>query len=176
MGEEGRGDSGAYIRTTLKAIRMFGVPPEEYWPYTDDAKKFDREPSTLVASMAKEFQSIAQFRLDYSVNSEQNIARMKEYIVKGYALGIGFTVFDSYNQAAKNGGMFPYPGQKEGIAGGHAVMVCGYDDKKTVKNEIDGNTVTGCFKIQNSWSSSWGEAGFGWLPYAYFRTGANADV
>lgn len=27
------GDTGAYIRTTMGAITLFGVPPERYWPY-----------------------------------------------------------------------------------------------------------------------------------------------
>ena len=176
MGVEGKGDSGAYIRTTLGAIRLFGVPPEEYWPYSDDSSRFDREPSNLVTSMAKEFQSVSHFRLDYSKDSEQNIARMKQYLANGYALGCGFTVFDSYTQAEKNGGKFPYPSQKEGIQGGHAVMVCGFSDNMVIKNEIDGKETKGAFMIQNSWGTSWGDAGFGWLPYAYFRTGANADV
>ena len=176
MGVEGKGDSGAYIRTTLGAIRLFGVPPEEYWPYSDDLNKFDREPSNLVTSMAKEFQSVSHFRLDYSKDSEQNITRMKQYVSNGYALGCGFTVFDSYDQAGKNGGMFPFPSPKEGIQGGHAIMIAGYDDKKVVKNEIDGNMVTGAFLLQNSWGEKWGEKGYGWLPYSYFRAGANGDV
>jgi C1A family cysteine protease len=28
------GDTGAYLRTTMKALVLFGAPPEEYWPYT----------------------------------------------------------------------------------------------------------------------------------------------
>lgn len=27
------GDTGAFLRTTMGAIVLFGVPPEEYWPY-----------------------------------------------------------------------------------------------------------------------------------------------
>jgi C1A family cysteine protease len=29
------GDSGAFLRNTMGALVLFGVPPEEYWPYTD---------------------------------------------------------------------------------------------------------------------------------------------
>ena len=39
-----KGDTGAYLRTTMGAMVLFGVPPEDYWPYTDDEKGFDREP------------------------------------------------------------------------------------------------------------------------------------
>ena len=31
-----KGDTGGFLRTTMGAMVLFGVPPEEYWPYTDD--------------------------------------------------------------------------------------------------------------------------------------------
>jgi C1A family cysteine protease len=27
------GDTGAFLRDTMKAMVLFGIPPEEYWPY-----------------------------------------------------------------------------------------------------------------------------------------------
>ena len=27
------GDAGAYLRTTMEALAVFGAPPEDYWPY-----------------------------------------------------------------------------------------------------------------------------------------------
>lgn len=175
MGQEGIGDSGAYIRTTLGAIRMFGVPPEEYWPYTDRDPEFDLEPPNLVTSMAKEWQSVKQFRLDYSENPEDNIKRMKEYLAKGYAMQIGFTVYSSYTQMPKLG-TFPYPSKNEAVEGGHSVLVVGYDDNTQILNKIDNNTTNGAFLIQNSWGKEWGDKGYGWIPYQYFRAGANGDV
>jgi C1A family cysteine protease len=29
------GDTGAFLRTTMQAMTLFGVPPEEYWPYVE---------------------------------------------------------------------------------------------------------------------------------------------
>ena len=177
MGQEGIGDSGAYIRTTLGAIRMFGIPPEEYWPYTDRDPEFDLEPPTLVASMAKEWQSVKHFRLDYDKDPELNIKRMKEYLAKGYAMQIGFTVYSSYKQADKTGAL-PYPTDGEAVEGGHCVLIVGYDDSKIINNinTTESQRTTGAFLIQNSWGKEWGEKGFGWLPYKYFRAGANGDV
>src|SRR5262245_53296163 len=37
------GDTGAYLRTTMGALTLFGVPPEEFWPY--NVSSFDAEPS-----------------------------------------------------------------------------------------------------------------------------------
>src|SRR5262245_19796265 len=37
------GDTGAYLRTSMQALVLFGVPPEEYCRY--DTANFDAEPS-----------------------------------------------------------------------------------------------------------------------------------
>jgi len=176
MGQEGVGDSGAYIRTTLGAIRLFGIPDETYWPYTDKDPDFDRMPDAWLWAFAQNFQSMKQFRVDNSPNGDENIQRMKEYVAKGFALDFGFQVFVSREQAKRNGGVFPYPSPKEELEGGHSVLIVGYDDDKISKNEIDGNTQTGCFLIRNSWGETWGEGGYGWIPYEYFRPKYNGDV
>ena len=36
------GDTGAYLRTTLQSLALFGVPPEDYWPYV--VADFDMNP------------------------------------------------------------------------------------------------------------------------------------
>ena len=176
MGDEGRGDSGAYIRTTLGAIRLFGIPNEEYWPYSDEATKFDIMPDAWLWAFGQSFQSIKHFRLDYSSDGQQNIQRMKEYVANGYPLDFGFTVFSSYSDSNTNGGIFPYPVATESVVGGHSVLIVGYDDNKIAKNNRDGSSKTGCFLLRNSWGTSWGDHGYGWLPYAYFMPGANGDV
>ncbi len=176
MGQEGIGDSGAYIRTTLGAIRLFGIPYEEFYPYTDKDPDFDKMPDAWLWAFAQNFQSLKYFRLDYSADGNKNIERMKEYVAKGFALDFGFTVYDSYGDASNNGGLFPYPAPGERVVGGHSVLIVGYDDDKVSKNSRDGNSKTGCFLVRNSWGEGWGEQGYGWLPYEYFRAGPNGDV
>lgn len=182
MGEEGQGDSGAYIRTTLGALRLFGIPNEDFWPYTDHPTNFDVMPDAWLWAFGQNFQSIKYFRLDYSANGNENVQRMKENVAKGYALDFGFIVFSSYRDAATNGGIFPYPSISSGgtyseeIVGGHSVLIVGYDDDKVSTNPRDGNSKTGCFLIRNSWGESWGDHGYGWIPYEYFMLNSNGDV
>ena len=40
------GDQGAFIRSTMGALTLFGACPEEYWPY--DEKNFDNEPPAFL--------------------------------------------------------------------------------------------------------------------------------
>ena len=55
MGQEGIGDSGAYIRTTLGAIRLFGIPYEQFWQYTDDPERFDKMPDRWLWALGQYF-------------------------------------------------------------------------------------------------------------------------
>jgi C1A family cysteine protease len=46
------GDTGAWLRNTMGALVLCGVPDEKYWPYTDAAPDFDLEPAGFVYSVA----------------------------------------------------------------------------------------------------------------------------
>jgi C1A family cysteine protease len=56
------GDTGAYLRTTMGGLVLFGVPPEEYWPYK--IADFDKEPSAFCYAFAQNYQAISYYRLD----------------------------------------------------------------------------------------------------------------
>ncbi len=51
------GDTGAYLRTSMGSMILFGVPPESYWPYTDSARQFDREPTAFCYAVVPELPS-----------------------------------------------------------------------------------------------------------------------
>jgi C1A family cysteine protease len=160
------GDTGAYLRSTMAALVLFGLPPEKYWPYI--VANFDNEPSSFLYAFAENFKSISYYRLDPSGTTPLNLlSRIKLYLAAGLPSMFGFTVYSSYTQANQTG-KFPYPMPGESVVGGHAIVAVGYDDTMKIKNTSPGaQETTGALLIRNSWSTAWGDAGYGWLPYEY---------
>jgi C1A family cysteine protease len=168
------GDTGAFLRSTLGALVLFGVPPEEYWEY--NTAKFDKEPTPFCYAFAQNYQTIRYCRLDQpALTRDELLAHIKSTIAGGVPAMFGFTVYDSIDQASASG-KIPYPGAGEKVAGGHAVAAFGYDDTMKIKNTTAGSPETkGAFLIRNSWGASWGDNGYGWLPYEYVKKGLADD-
>jgi len=168
------GDTGAFLRSTMGAMSLFGVPPEEYWPY--DLAAFDTEPATFCYAFAQSFQAISYYRLDpIGTTPRVLLNRIKTYLAAGLPSMFGFTVYSSYSQASETG-KFPIPTPGEAVVGGHAVDAVGYDDTMKIKNTSPGATeTTGAFLVRNSWGTGWGNAGYGWIPYEYVLQGLAVD-
>jgi len=168
------GDTGAFLRSTMGALVLFGVPPEEYLPYV--VADFDKEPSTFCYAFAQSFKAISYFRLDpMGITKDALLTQIKANLSAGIPAMFGFTVYNSISQAEKTG-KIPYPTAGEKIAGGHAIAAVGYDDNIKIKNTNPKATETqGALLIRNSWGTGWGDGGYAWLPYDYVLKGLAVD-
>jgi C1A family cysteine protease len=168
------GDTGAFLRTTMGAMVLFGIPPEEYWPYI--TADYEKEPPAFCYAFAQNYQAMSYYRLDPSGTSKTALlTNIKTNLAGGLPSMFGFTIYGSYTQANTTG-MIPYPTKGEKIIGGHAVVAVGYDDSVKIKNTFAGATETkGALLIRNSWGTGWGSSGYGWLPYEYVLKGLAVD-
>jgi C1A family cysteine protease len=160
------GDTGAYLRTTMKAMRLFGVPPEEYYAYA--VARFDDEPEAFLYAFAANYKALVYTRLDLAGTDKDDLLRqIKRLLRNGFPSMFGFTVYSSLYGAEQ--GRIPYPREGDKVVGGHAVVAVGYD------NDLEIGEDTGALLIRNSWGTDWGEDGYGWLPYKYVTAGLAVD-
>ncbi len=162
------GDQGAYLRDTMKALVLAGVPPEHYWPY--DIASFDEEPSAFCYAFAQNYKAIVYYRLDpVGESTDQVLKNVKQNLAAGLPSMFGFTVYSSFPRVGQGTGDIPFPQLGDTVLGGHAVDAVGYDDQRSIGDE------RGALLIRNSWGTAWGEGGYGWMPYAYIEQGIAVD-
>jgi C1A family cysteine protease len=170
-----KGDTGAFLRTTMEAMVLFGVPPEEYYPYK--IVNFEKEPSAFLYAFADNYKTIQYYRIDPpEITKAELLQTIKTYLSAGLPSMFGFTVYNSIDQAALTG-KIPYPVPSDKIVGGHAVNAVGYDDNITIINTNPGGKQTkGALLIKNSWGPLWGGmGGYLWLPYDYVLNSLATD-
>jgi C1A family cysteine protease len=154
------GDTGAYLRTTMKAMALFGAPPEQYWPYR--IQQFDTEPPAFCYAFAENYKAIRYFRLDPAGKpASQVLDSIRTNLAAGLPSMFGFTVYTSMPRIGDGRVDIPFPQPGESVRGGHAIVAVGYDDTRKI------GAHKGALLIRNSWGTAWGERGYGWLPYEY---------
>lgn len=174
------GDTGAWLRNTMGALVLCGVPPERYWPYTDASPAFDDEPPQFVYAVADNYEALKYFAhdpLSGNVSPASTVKSVKSYLAAGVPSMFGFFGFKSFDSGDAPGSI-PLPTPSE-LAGdpdwGHASVAIGYDDAKKITNTVSNKTTKGALLIRNSWGTTWGLSGYGWMPYDYVLSGVALD-
>ena len=149
------GQAVTNLRSALKAIISFGIPPERLWPY--DVSRLDAEPAAHLYSFAGSYRPIHYVRLDArNATGTETLVVVKSFLAAGFPTVFGFPVLTSLSEDSD----IAYRPTFDSIRGGHAVVAVGYDDRRL-------RATRGALLVRNSWGKKWGEDGYGWLPYAY---------
>ena len=143
-----KSDSGATIRDAVKVVATRGVAPETAWPY-NVAKIFVGPPAAVGTAAKKNIALLYQ-----SVPLTQDAICQAVY--KNGNVIIGISVYSSFESASvAKTGIVPLPAKTEQLLGGHAVHLVGY------------NLAKGWAIVKNSWGTSWGDAGYCYIPFSY---------
>lgn len=147
-----KSDAGAVIRDGFKSISKQGVCDENLCKYI--ISKFTRKPTVAAYKAALKHKAVQYLAVTPTPD------QLKGCIADGFPFVFGISVYASFENVGSDG-MVPMPAAHEQMLGGHAIACVGYDDAKRV------------FFVRNSWGSSWGDAGYCYIPYDYLT---NADL
>jgi C1A family cysteine protease len=167
------GDTGAYLRTAMEALALFGAPPERYWPYDGRPAatntRFEAEPSAFCYAFGENYKALKYFRLDSNGSSPtQALTSIKLFAAAGFPSMFGFPVYSEYDNPLP-GGLVAYPVAGSHYRGGHANVVAGYDDNLMIGAD------KGALLIRNSWGNGWANGGYAWMSYKYVTHGLATD-
>lgn len=170
------GPGGIQIRTAMKAMALFGVPPEKYWPY--EPTKVAEEPPAFCYAYADAFRALKYYRLDTNPDGKKRLETVKRFVHSKHVSMFGFSVYNMGNHPnhpSYNGEIW-YPKDIDAPHTGHAMVIVGYDDKKEIHDDMGKVTSTGAIKVRNSWGKKWGQQGYGWMPYKYIENKLATDI
>lgn len=149
-----RSADGTTLGAAGAALADLGQPLESAWPYDDQrnpqASSY-RPPNAVVLEALGR-----RRRVGRHLNPSSDDIRAA--LVRGNVVALGIRLFMTW-YVLRSGARIDLPPAGAVALGGHAVLVSGFDESEEPND--------GLFIIRNSWGTSWGEDGYGYLPFAY---------
>jgi len=154
--DKGSDCGGTYFEAAFDKMISRGVATVANSPYTGLGSCSSSPSSSATSDAAKH--KIKSYR-KITVNEKT----IKQYLAEGKLVVFGAYLGDEFMLADGNSIIykqttFQYTGQHAA----HAMVISGYDDHKGSN---------GCFRVVNSWGTSWGDAGYIWVDYKFFCSG-----
>lgn len=138
------GMQGTSFRYAMQVLRKAGIPVEQGWSYDPTTQG---APEKWAESVASWYKCAAYWRIS-------SLEEFKALLVKG-PIAIGITCFDEIFSPVDD--VISLPKNKK-PRGGHAICAVGFSDEAKL------------IKFKNSWGTSWGKGGYGFISYDYFNS------
>jgi C1A family cysteine protease len=142
---------GTNASATLNFLRDVGTLPLDEFAF--DGGWCGRQPTAAELERAKQYRIKGWSAFDATV-----IDRVKQELVHG--VPVIFSVRTTPKMHALRGDAVLEEDETPGE--GHSMVVVGYDDAKHA------------FRIQNSWGPAWGDKGYGWFGYEFWKRNIRA--
>lgn len=140
------GCDGTYIKSAFDVMLNRGLATWYTVPY-ENLGDCRSEPENSWTQEAANYKILRYRQIG---ESEFNVTGFKSYLSKGIPIAFGAKVGDNFMYW--KGGVIK---SEYSYLGGHAMVICGYDDSKAA------------FKIVNSWGDDWCEGGYIWVDYEF---------
>jgi C1A family cysteine protease len=155
----------------MSALKLWGTVAERAFPYPTLAEfakigklPQDQQPGALNQLAAVEppkamFDEAKKLKVDQTIYAVGSIRGMRKAFSEGKPVVIAARLFNTFmsKETAKTG-MVPVPNLKvDKEVGGHAMCAVGFDNRRKL------------IIVRNSWGADWGDGGYCYLPYDYFK-------
>jgi len=141
-------DVGSTLDNGIEILKKYGICSENDWGY--DITKFAIQPPEYCYDKAKN-----NYVID-AININNDLTTIKSCLINNEPIALGIQVYNSFETyAVASTGYVPLPSLTDILLGGHAVILCGFDDNRKI------------FIMRNSWGTYWGDKGYFYLDYDY---------
>ncbi len=142
-------DAGVNFAQAMQALQQQGLCPPDFWQ--DHPATINEKPPETA------YQGIVPFSWEQPQKITTDLDCLKQVLAWGYPIALGFVIFESLGEVAEDGVVAFPEVDREDFLGSHALLLVGYSD-------IDEVVIA-----RNTWGSNWGDRGYCYLPYEYFR-------
>lgn len=155
-------DGGAYINKAFELLQIKGDCREKHMTYNEN--DYTTQPN------ATQIKNASYYKAEYVYSiSDGDVPSLKNWLASGDLAVLAIPVsydFDMIGNDLADGNKDIYDVfDPNSYRGNHAICLVGYDDSKQA------------FKFVNSWSTSWGLNGYGWISYDLIQSyGWDANV
>jgi len=137
-------DNGSSIYNALQLMVNQGCAVLSVMPY--DLNNYTTQPNTTQRANAAKHKALSWAR-----TNSGDVTAMKNSLASRVPVIVGIPVYPDFNVTTSNP---VYDNTNGNLEGYHAITLVGYDDTRQA------------FKFINSWGTSYGFSGYGWIAYA----------
>ncbi len=141
------------ILDTMALVKAEGVCPLTYFPY--NSSDYLTQPNAIQTAAASLYKGLTYY-------SALNTTKMKEVIAQGSGVVISIKTYPDFKNISSSNPVFD--NSSGAYTGNHAICLIGYDDSYS----------GGAFKFINSYGTSWGINGYGWITYNMVNSFVNS--